>query len=338
VINRPISSDSTSGRSKAWMLQTALVLGCLATIPSCLSLPNSGSTPSLPFAGHTEEGLLSLRDGEDVQITFKRPFESPPRMSIVEVRQSAFDRLPYSKSDFRFVKIDATCFKVENTHPEQRMGSVATFKWRAEGILAKEKQKYVDSLDASTAQDSKAAQDKLVARIKKAGGTATVNALFAKNQITGIDVHRTHFTDADLMSLKNLSNLTTLNLYGTRITDAGLRSLSGLTNLHVLHLNDTAITDAGLEHLQALTNLTELGLNNTHVTDEGLYTLRKLVNLKSLALSGPQITDRGIAHLSTLHDLKQLTLSETGVTEAGTQRLKMTLKKVNIIFSGKPSK
>ena len=314
------------------------MFGGLATMPSCLSLPNSGSTHSLPFSSHTEEGLLTLRDGEDVQITFKKPFESPPRLAIVEVRQSVFDRLPYSKSDFHIVKLDATCFKVENAHPEQRMGSCATFKWRAEGTLAKEKPTDANSLDASTAQDGKVAQDKLIARIKKAGGTVTVNALFAKNQITGIDVHRTHFTDADLLTLKNLSNLTTLNLYGTRITDAGLQSLSGLTNLRVLQLNDTAITDAGLEHLQALTNLTELGLNNTHITDEGLHSLRKLANLKSLALSGPQITDRGLANLSPLHDLKQLTLNETGVTEAGIQRLKMTLKKVNVISSGKASK
>jgi hypothetical protein len=319
-----IASDMERGRSFL-----VLMLGLMA-IPACQSFPSADSpnTPAfLDGRSHVEEGLLTLSDGESVQISFKKPFQSPPRLAIVEVRQSKFDRVPYAKTDFKIVKLEANLFKVENTHAEQRMNSLATFKWRAEGILAKEQ----PGGGKSAALDPKAAQDQLIARIKKAGGTVTAPTIQSKTTIIAIDLHRTKFTDADLVMLKDLTSLTTLNLYGTRITDAGLPVLGSLPNLRVLHLSDTAITDAGLAYVQTLNNLTELGLNNTRITDEGLFTLRKLTNLQTLALSGRQITDQGLLNLKGLRDLKHVTLKDTSVTPAGVDELKKALPKVQII-------
>jgi hypothetical protein len=305
------------------------LLVSLAAIPACQSFPNAdSSTPSTFLGGRSqvEEGTLTLSDSESIQITFKKPFQSPPRFSVVELRQSKFDRVPYAKTDFKIVKLEANCFKVENTHAEARMNSWATFKWRAEGIVGKEQQG-----SGALPLDPKVAQDRLIARIKKAGGTVTAPTIDTKTVITGIDLHRTKITDADVVMLKDVTTLTTLNLYGTRITDAGLASLSGLTNLRVLHLSDTAVTDASLGSVQKLTTLTELGLNNTHITDEGIFALRKLTNLQSLALSGRQITDQGILNLKGLRDLKHLTLQDTSVTAAGVDELKKALPKVQII-------
>jgi hypothetical protein len=308
-----------------------LILG-MAVIPSCANFPNADSAaPPAFFDGRSfvEEGLLTLADGDSVQITFKKPFQSPPRLAIIEVRQSKFDRVPYAKTDFKIVKLEANLFKVENTHPEARMNSIATFKWRAEGILAKEQPSVKTApVDQS---DPKVAQERLIARIKKAGGTVTAPTIQSKTAIISIDLHRTKTTDADLAMLKDLTSLTSLNLYGTRITDAGLPSLRGLTSLRVLHLSDTAITDDGLSHLQTLTNLTELGLNNARITDKGLFSLAKLKSLQTLALSGRAITDKGLVNLKGLRDLKHLTLTDTSVTADGVKELKKALPKVQIV-------
>ncbi|MFL5242974.1 MAG: leucine-rich repeat domain-containing protein [Gemmataceae bacterium] len=328
IRQRSEASGRRRGREKTiWSL--LLMLGVL---PSCrdLRLPNAGSLFELAPATAVLEGEATLGDGDDTQVSFKTAFQSPPRVTIVELRQSKFDKKPFASSDFHIVQVESTYFKIQNKHSEQRLGSWATVKWRAVGIKASENQEDSISKSGALGPTGKLTQEQIIARIKRIGGTVAVYPL-SGGAIIGVDLHRTAATDADLERLQGLSALRTLNLYGTHITDAGLKSIGGLAGLQVLYLNETAVTDAGLAVLQGLTHLTELGLHGTHVTDEGIFYLRNLVNLQSLTLSGAEITDRGLLQLKVLHDLKKLVLSHTSVTASGVQELKSALPRVQVI-------
>jgi len=329
------------GRAKegiGWRRQTGkrirplLMLVCLVAVPSCqyFHYPNAASLMKLESGSSVQEGEVTVNDGDDTQVSFKKAFQSPPRLTIVELRQSKFDKKPFASSDFQILQLESTNFKIQNTHSEQRLGSWATVKWRAEGILAEKKRPQTGTGSGPRGQNGKPTQDQIVDRIKDLGGKVTVYPLSA-GTIIGIDLHRTKATDADLQMLEGLTQLRTLNLYGAPITDAGLKYVSGMTSLQTLYLNETAVTNAGLASLQGLTHLSELGLHDTHITDEGLFYLRSLANLQSLSLSGAQITDQGLMHLKPFHDLKKLVLSRTSVTTAGIQELMRALPKVQII-------
>ena len=56
-----------------------------------------------------------------------------------------------------------------------------------------------------------------------------------RNIITGRNAER-KFSDADLVHLKDLTNLRSLSLSSTKVTDTGLVHLKGMTNLKSLHL------------------------------------------------------------------------------------------------------
>jgi hypothetical protein len=307
------------------------LLSCaLAVSPSCVSFP--GGAAPLPFdAGTTvQEGELTLRDGQELFIGYPKVFAAPPRLVIVEFRQSWFKDRPYSKSDFVFVRQDATGFRVVNNHPEVGRG-MATIKWRAEGVLAA--QQPVPPPPPKLAQMGKATQEQIVAAVQGLGGIVTFDMVtrITPRPVAGVDLHHTKVTDADLESLRALTRLRSLSLSGTGVTDAGLKAVGEMATLQTLLLNETHVGDTGLQHLQRLTELRELSLYHTRVSDDGLASLKGLTNLRDLTLSGPQITDRGLAQLSGLRNLRHLYLSKTGVSKAGVQELKKALPKVEII-------
>jgi hypothetical protein len=267
-----------------------------------------------------QEGNVVVRDGEEVQVQFKKPFDAPPRLEITGFVQSWFKNEPYSKSSFEIVQPSALGFKIHSNHREQGYGSFAEIKWRATGTKARQK---------SPAEMSP--QERIVARVGKLGGHVKMDDKVFGAPLIEIDLHQTRATDADLEALRGLTTLKTLNLYGTSITDGGLAHLAGLTSLQTLHLNATPITDAGLEHLRGLTSLKELSLYETRVTDEGLRHVGALTGLQNLALGGRQITDRGLQHLYGLKDLRLISLSGTSVTPAGVQQLHRTWPRLQVV-------
>jgi hypothetical protein len=318
---------------------------------------------SFPYAINpgVQEGEVTVREGTDVEVRYKRPYESAPRLVIVELRGAKTTETVYSKDEFQIVKQDAKYFRVRNTHVEHSGESWATIKWHAEGVL--------DSRGPGSgngdllAQGDKNSQELLIERIKTVGGKVSIdpnapkdedtirladrdpkspsNALdvtltstgdprLSKNAILNIDLHKTAITDADLARLEGLKSLRVLNLYGTKITDAGVQSLSNLTSLQTLYLNGTGVTDAGLQYLQQLKSLNELGLNQTQVTDQGLAYLRGLTGLRSLSLGGTKVTDSGLEQLKGMRSLKRIYLVRTGVTAAGVQELKRSLPNAQI--------
>jgi hypothetical protein len=325
----------------------------LIALPACQnvqSVASRGDGWSFPyqFSSGTQEGEITVREGTEVEVRFKNPYQSPPRVVLVELRGAKALEMQYSKDEFQIGRVQTTYFRLKNNHAEHGE-SWATIKWRAEGDIAKAPS------DALAAGD-KTSQEQLIERIKLAGGkvavdptpppdenappfavasatkplsaavdvtlTSNVDPRLARNAIVSIDVHRSRVTDADLAQYEGLKGLRRLNLYGTKITDAGLRSVGTLTNLQILYLSDTAVTDAGLQSLQGLTKLGDLGLNQTRITDAGIPSLLALTNLHSLSLSGTKITDQGLQQLKSLRGLKHLYVGHTGVTAAGVQELK----------------
>ncbi len=274
---------------------------------------------------------MTVWDGDHAMLVYPKPFQSPPRLVIVEFRESQSPTRPYARSDLQVVRQTATYFTLFNHHGDQSPSSWATVKWRATGVLAPEPPTGKEAPAALAAQDNKARQALFLARVQKAGGAVTLNPRLPDKPVVGIDLHQAGATDADMEELSGFTQLRSLNLYGARVTDAGLRHLSGLTSLQTLYLNDTGVTDAGLQHLKGLTQLKVLGLNQTHVTDAGLAALGNLKTLTDLTLSGGQITDRGLLQLRTQRSLKHLLLNGTSVTQRGVDELKRAIPDVQII-------
>lgn len=355
----------TKGRyGRRWHAGLGLVALLLTVLPACVEFRDpAAASPFLPFTpASVQEGEVTVADGGQAKVRYPHPFLSPPRLVIVEFRQAQFEERPYAKGDFQIVAEEADGFTIRNNHPEPGRGSCATVKWRAEGALAREQPGGTRTAPAS----EQTAQDRVIERVKKAGGTVSFDPAQPKGPVTGIDLHRTRVTDADLEQLfpvppppaldieraafppnerdaapaavpakppppPGLARLRMLTLYNTRITDAGLEPVGRLSHLQALHLSDTAVTDAGLRHLLGLTELRELGLNRTRITDAGLAQLKAFPNLSSLALDGTHVTDEGLAQLKALRHLKHLAVNRTGVTPAGIQELKRALPNVQVL-------
>jgi hypothetical protein len=309
-------------------------LAMLLAIPSCQNPQRLNVAPlSLPFDAKSgvQEGELSLSDGDETKVSFVKPYESPPRLTLVEIKQSESYRKPYALSDFQIVEQGAKSFRIQNNHPERGVRSWATIKWRAEGVLAPKKRTDPTAGLGETAQVTKTAQQQWIERLKKVGGTVEVDPPLPTGLIVSIDLHGTAVTDADLAPLEEARSLRALNLYGTSITDAGVQHLRELKSLRVLNLNGTRVTDAGLQHLHDLANLNQLTLMDIHITDAGLVHLQDLSNLNDLTIGGKQITDAGLMHLRGLRNLKHLTLVQTGVTPSGVQELRKALPSLQVI-------
>jgi hypothetical protein len=146
-----------------------------------------------------------------------------------------------------------------------------------------------------------------------AEGEPIVNVSFAS------EPRNVTVVDADLMVLRELTDLQTLDLTKTQVTDEGLKELRELKNLRTLYLEGTKVTDKGLKELKELTNLTDLRLNKTQVTGEGL---KELKNLEELDLYNAQITDEGLKELKELKHLERLRLANTKVTDKGLKELR----------------
>lgn len=332
----------------------------LPALPSCQSARGpdgrvAGWPAPLPFGSGAQQGEVTVREGDTVEVRYKKPFQAPPNLVLLELRGADARETLYSKEDFQIIRQEAAYFMLRNNHTEHGE-SRATIKWHAEGALATQNSAGGERLAGS-------GQEGLIERIKLAGGKATVDpnapkafetaprlvsreggkgpaeGILASSldprvsqaAIVNIDLHRTQIGDADLAALEGLTGLRTLNLYGTKVTDAGLKTVGELKGLQTLYLNDTAVTDAGLQSLQGLTRLGELGLNRTRITDAGLASLRGLTGLHSLSLTGTQVSDAGLEQLKALRNLKRIYVGHTRVTAAGIQELKRSLPDAQIL-------
>jgi hypothetical protein len=180
---------------------------------------------------------------------------------------------------------------------------------------------------AVTVQDQRR-QHEAVKAIRKIGGWANseptwLGRLLRDDSLVNVAEARlsgTAVTDAELESLRGLSQLRRLDLSGTDVTDAGLVYLETLSQLRWLALRNTRVTDAGLMHLQGLHRLQSLQLGGTRVTDAGLAHLEKLGQLRTLELDSTKVTDAGLVHIQKLSQLQSLNLDSTKVTDGGLAR------------------
>jgi len=134
--------------------------------------------------------------------------------------------------------------------------------------------------------------------------------------VTQVNGHFTHMTDAEMAHVRGLSQLEKLALAGTKVTDDGLENIRGLTQLRILHLSPRT-TNEGVANIRGLTQLRELSLSGTLVTDAGLAHVQGLKQLRLLHLYETQLTDAALVHLKGLDRLETLYLGKTLVTDAG---------------------
>jgi internalin A len=150
-----------------------------------------------------------------------------------------------------------------------------------------------------SADEPQSNREKAVALVKKLGGSVEVDEKAKDPPIVAVHLSDTKVNDADLETLKPLTQLHRLYLQNTTITDAGLEHLKELSELHTLSLNHTKVTDAGLENLKGLSKLKTLSLANTRVTNKGMEQLKGLTKLQTLHLKGSLVTDAGAKELTT---------------------------------------
>jgi hypothetical protein len=302
---------------KGVVLGACMIAGAMA---GCLQPPWPSAFADNRPGELVQEGTVVVRDGEEAQVYFKKPFDAPPRIEVTGFVQSWFKAEPYGKNSFEIVQPATNNFKIRSNHREQTLGSFAEIKWKATGTKARKK-----------ALAEMTPRERIMAQVEKLGGHVRLDDKQPGVPIVEIDLHQTRTRDADLEMLDGLTTLRALNLFGTSITDAGLKHLDGLAKLEKLHLNNTSITDAGLEHLRGLTGLKELSLYDTKVTDDGLRHLAALTSLQSLTLGGRQVTDQGMKHLTGLKELRQISLVGTSVTPAGVAELQRHWPKLQVI-------
>jgi hypothetical protein len=96
----------------------------------------------------------------------------------------------------------------------------------------------------------------------------------AFDDVEGIALGHTQFSDSEAYHLDALSNVSALSLCYTRISDATVVHVSKMSNVTDLDLSGTGITDAGLTHLSRISKLKRLNLTNTRVTNLGLAGFR----------------------------------------------------------------
>jgi hypothetical protein len=330
---KTVGRPESASRAKVG-IGVLFVCWLLPVIPSCQDIRTRDALPAFLQTDSTtsiQEGEITLRDGEETIVPYLKPFATPPRLVIVELRQSAFLKKPFSKEDFQFVIEEPNYFKIRSLHDEHACGSWAVVKWRAEGVLAAVPSASDPSGRGGLFPSAKTPQEKIIERTKQLGGTTEFVPPLPTGTLVGLDLHATRTTDTDLALLDGLTGIRSLNLYDTKVTDAGLKHLGGLTDLQTLYLNDTGVSDAGLQSLRGLTSLTVLGLTNTRVTDEGLTYLTGRSHLREVSLGGTKITDQGLAQLKGLKSLKLVILTHTSVTPAGVQDLKKALPGAQIV-------
>lgn len=265
---------------------------------------------------------MAVRAGEEVKVTFKTPFQTAPRITLGELKQSYFREVPYRRDTIQVVQVQGTAFRLANTHQEKHCGSWATVAWRAEGVRGDER--------ALSPAEAAGDREQTAALIRRWGGKVQCFGNRPDGPIVAVDLHATGVGDAQLDVLRAATTLGVLNLHATRVTDSGLAKLGGLTSLRTLYLNETAVTDAGLRSLRPLRDLKELGLSRTAVTDAGLTSLVELRDLQSLALEGDRVTDAGIPQLKKLSHLRSLFLTGTQVSPAGMRDLHAALPRTHI--------
>ncbi len=289
------------------------------SIGLCGSLPAEGFGWWPEGSSHhlVQKGTVTVVDGQEAKVLYKKAYHSPPHLVITGFNQSWFRQKPYRLDDFQIIQQEAGFFRIQSNHAEVGNGSWAVLEWRAEGMPA---------TDAD-----KTGVEAVVARIEKLKGQVTRDDKAPGRPLTTIDLHGTRVTDADLVMLEGLTQLKTLNLYDTPITDAALAHMSGLVRLEVLHLSSTAINGSGLQYLARLPALREVNLHKTQVSDDSMQYLAGLANLWKLTLSDTPISDRALQFLKSAKKLHYLLVSRTHVSDGGLQDLKRALPELHIV-------
>ncbi len=144
-------------------------------------------------------------------------------------------------------------------------------------------------------------------------------------------------TDDSLIHLAGCRKLQVLNLgaNGRAFTGAGLCHLTGCGALRHLTLNRlTGLQHAELRPLRQLHSLQTLMLSDCPgLTDAAVSDLLAIPELKELFVVRTNITESGLLKLASSKKLQKLGVSPTQLSAAGAKQLKLTLPKLEIVYS-----
>src|SRR5262249_33172329 len=153
----------------------AAFLAC--ALAGCVEPQTAGPLSAGRANDLVQEGTAVVRDGEEAQVYFKKPFDAPPRIEITGFVQSWFKSEPYSKNTFEIVQPATNNFKIRSNHREQTLGSFAESKWKATGTKARKK-----------ALAEMTPQGRVMDRVEKLGGHVKLDDKQPGTPIVEIDL------------------------------------------------------------------------------------------------------------------------------------------------------
>ncbi len=220
-----------------------------------------------------------------------------------------------------------------------------------DGIIDPEIRKKLNFLilDFDEARPRHQSDLKLLAEVKRLGGTATLEvdaprwlreiagdeALPVFGRITQIllnertDGHKEptpkkagdRVADEWLKNLADQDKLRRLELSGTAVTSASLVHLKELKNLEILNVCLTAVDDRGFEHLAGLTKMRRMVVCSSKITGTGFKHLGGMTQLESINLHSSPASDAGLEAIGKLTSLRRLEIVHTNVTDASLKHL-----------------
>jgi hypothetical protein len=219
------------------------------------------------------------------------------------------DGVPVNNTLARFIEInydlDAQDLKIVSIYTTAFSGKDAlvnwwtqlSFEWQA---IFKKKLNIVDSVSTSDLRSIAAIEDLDVSDNEFITSVEPVSFL---SKLKKLNI--SHTKTADLIAIRNLTDLTELAASHTAIKDISVLKYSN--NLTRLNIEHTAVADISV--VEKMPMLLELNAGNTSVSD--FSAVSQLANLEVLNAEGSQISN--LSSVESLTKLKELNLSRTQI-------------------------
>ena len=182
------------------------------------------------------------------------------------------------------------------------------------------------------------------------GGTNELKRVLEFPEVSELRLSGTAFTDADILTLSNLTNLETLDVSGMdNITDHGFAVVTNFTRLRQIRATHLNISDPSLERLGHLKALELVSIGPTEpgptaeslkaISSRGFAALSGLTNLQSLYIAGRgvlplQIKDDDLAALAGATNLTSVSFHSCPLTGKGLTHLNApTLRKLRMTLA-----
>lgn len=155
--------------------------------------------------------------------------------------------------------------------------------------------------------------DETVSEVEELGGT--VDRISPTGPVRSITMNGDGFSNRQLRSIQQLTDLTMLELKCPDFDDDGLKELASHVSLQGLRLSSPNFTGQGLISVATIPHLNFVQLEScSGISDEDLKALKQL---RGLALHGDTVTDSTLNVLKDFKSLRTLWLNSLNITDEG---------------------